>query len=87
MVDAFGIFYLTDVDNEKHGGTLVLHDPAFHGVFNFHEARTYDVATKKNRLVICPNHIWHEVKQYLADDERITIVVNLNAVTSHIKRP
>lgn len=80
MVDAFGIFYLTDIDNEKHGGNLILHDPAFHGIFDFHEPRTYSIATKKNRLVICPNHIWHEVKQYLGDDERITVVINLNVV-------
>lgn len=80
LVDAFGIFYLTDIDNEHDGGELVLHDPSFSGVFNFHEKRTMEIATKKHRMVICPNHIWHEVTRYNGEKERITIVLNLNAV-------
>jgi hypothetical protein len=34
-VDAFGIFYLTDVNNDTEGGSLILHDPSFSGLFNF----------------------------------------------------
>ena len=79
MVDAFAIFYLTDLDNEKDGGELILHDPSFSGVFNFHEQRMLNIPTKKHRMIICPNHIWHEVSMYRGDKERITIVLNLNA--------
>jgi hypothetical protein len=80
MVDAFAIFYLTDLDNEKDGGELILHDPSFSGVFNFHEKRTFGIATKKHRMVVCPNHIWHEVSMYTGEKERATIVLNLNAI-------
>ena len=80
MVDAFGIFYLTDLDNETDGGELILHDPSFSGVFNFHEQRTLEIGTKKHRMIICPNHIWHEVRMYQGEKERITVVLNLNAI-------
>lgn len=76
-VDAFGIFYLTDVDNSKDGGSLILHDPSFSGLFNFQEERTISVETKRNRMVICPNHVWHEVSRYTGNEERITITVDL----------
>jgi len=56
-----------------------LHDPAFHGAYNYHEERTYSIETKKHRLVISPNHIWHEVTLYTGDNERMAIVVNLSA--------
>jgi hypothetical protein len=76
-IDAFGIFYLTEVDNANNGGELILHDPSFSGMMHFHESKTYRVATKKHRMVVCPNHIWHEVSQYHGDQERIAIVLNL----------
>jgi hypothetical protein len=76
-VDAFGIFYLTDVDNAKDGGSLILHDPSFSGLFNFQEERMISVETKRNRMVICPNHVWHEVSRYTGQEERITITVDL----------
>ena len=79
-IEAFGIFYLTDVDNDKEGGELILHDPSFSGTLNFHEERTLQIQTKKHRMVICPNHIWHEVSRYTGEKERITIVLNLNAM-------
>ena len=80
MIDAFAIFYLTDVDNDKEGGELILHDPSFSGALNFHEKRTFEVPTKKHRMVICPNHIWHEVSMYTGEKERITVVLNLAAI-------
>lgn len=83
QIDAFAIFYLTDVNNKKDGGNLVLHDPAFHNSINFSENHTYDIETKKHRLIVCPNRIWHEVKLYMGDTERISIVVNLTCQNSH----
>lgn len=32
--------------------------------------------TKKNRMIIVPNYVWHEVSQYAGDDERLAIVLN-----------
>lgn len=78
IASAVGIFYLNDVDNIKYGGDLILHDPGFHGAHNFHEKCTYSVNTKKHRLVICPAYIWHEVRLYTGNDERMAIVVNLD---------
>jgi oxalate decarboxylase/phosphoglucose isomerase-like protein (cupin superfamily) len=75
--DAFGIFYLNDVDNQKDGGQLVLHDPSFNSLLFFRENRTMQIPTKKHRLIIVPSSVWHEVYQYLGEEERITVVVNL----------
>lgn len=75
--DAFGIFYLNDIDNEKDGGQLVLHDPSFNSLLFFRENRTMQISTKKHRLIIAPSSVWHEVYQYLGEEERITVVVNL----------
>lgn len=80
VIDAFAIFYLTEVDNDQDGGELILHDPSFSGLMNFHEKRTYAIATRQHRMVVCPNHIWHEVSRYWGKDDRITVVVNLSAV-------
>jgi hypothetical protein len=82
--EAYAVFYLTDIDNKKDGGNLILHDPAFHNAINFSGNRTYDVETKKHRLVVCPNRIWHEVKQYMGDEERISIVMNLAYLDNYI---
>jgi hypothetical protein len=75
---AFGIFYLTDVNNDKDGGTLILRDPAFHSNYGFHAKTSFDVSTKKNRLVVVPAYVWHEVTAYSGKDERIAIVMNLD---------
>jgi oxalate decarboxylase/phosphoglucose isomerase-like protein (cupin superfamily) len=75
--DAFGIFYLSEIDNVKQGGQLVLHDPSFNSLMYFRENRTMEIPTKKHRLIIAPSSVWHEVYQYLGDEERITVVVNL----------
>lgn len=76
-VFAFGIFYLNDVNNEKEGGELVLHDPGFSGAWHFNDGHTHKVPTKKNRMVISPNQIWHEVTPYFGETERLAIVVNI----------
>jgi hypothetical protein len=76
-VFAFGIFYLTDIDNHQFGGELVLHNPSFSGAWHFNHGHTYSVPTKKNRMVICPNTIWHEVTPYSGESDRMAIVVNL----------
>jgi hypothetical protein len=74
---ALAIFYLNDLDNERQGGQLVLHDPSFHDLVHFFGYNKYYVPTKKNRMVIIPSHVWHEVSQYLGDEERMTIAINL----------
>lgn len=75
---AFAVFYLTDVDNERHGGQLILKDPSFHSNFGFHPPEDFKVETKKNRLIVAPGYVWHEVTPYLGDEDRVTVVVNLN---------
>ncbi len=75
---AFGIFYLTNVDNDKFGGKLMLKDPSFHANSSFHPPEDYEIETRKNRLVIAPAYVWHEVTPYNGDDDRITIVINLH---------
>jgi hypothetical protein len=77
---AFGIFYLSDVDNEREGGELILKDPAFHSNYQFHTATEFPVATKKNRLVVVPGYIWHEVSPYLGNEERLAVVINLDPI-------
>jgi Rps23 Pro-64 3,4-dihydroxylase Tpa1-like proline 4-hydroxylase len=75
---AFAVFYLSDVDNDKHGGKLILKDPSFHSNLNFHPVEECEIETKSNRLVIAPAYVWHEVSPYFGDEERITIVINLD---------
>ena len=78
-VNAFAIFYLTDVNIEKDGGELILHDPSFSGLENFHENKVFKISPKKNRMVICPNHIWHEVARYNGENERLCVIINLTS--------
>lgn len=75
---AFGVFYLTDVDNEKNGGYLVLRDPSFHTTPHFSGAKSHKIETRAGRLVIAPTHVWHEVTPYYGKEDRITVVSNLN---------
>jgi hypothetical protein len=75
---AFGIFYLSDVDNEADGGQLVLHDPTFNTQRFFCDDRMLEIDTKKHRMVIAPNTVWHEVTTYFGHTERLTIVLNLH---------
>lgn len=74
---ASALFYLVDIDNEKDGGQLVLRDPSWHTTAGFRNSLDYEVETKTGRLVVFPTHIWHEVKNYLGDKDRISIVTNL----------
>jgi hypothetical protein len=78
---AFAVFYLTDVDNKKHGGQLILRDPSFHSNFSFHPPEDFAIETKKNRLTIAPGYVWHEVTPYTGDADRLTVVVNLHLDT------
>lgn len=75
---AFAVFYLSDVNNDKHGGKLILKDPSFHSNLNFHPPEEYEIETKKNRLIISPGYVWHEVSPYLGEEDRLTIVINLD---------
>lgn len=81
---AFGVFYLSDVDNQKDGGTLILRDPSFHTNVGFYEPMKHPVETKAGRLVIAPSYIWHEVTPYSGNEERITVVSNLVFVPENI---
>lgn len=75
---AFAVFYLTGVDNDKDGGQLILRDPAFHSNFGFHSPTEYRVETKRNRLIVVPSYVWHEVTPYLGNETRTTVVMNLD---------
>jgi hypothetical protein len=75
---AFAVFYLHDVDNNESGGKLVLHDPTFNNQRFFCDSRMIEVETKKHRMVIAPNTVWHEVTTYLGHEERLAIVLNLH---------
>jgi len=75
---AFGIFYLSDIDNEKEGGQLILHDPSFNSLRHFCNDKTLRIETKKYRMIIAPAHVWHEVSTYHGKEERQTIVLNLH---------
>jgi len=75
---AFAIFYLTNVDNDRHGGKLILKDPAFHNNIGFTPPPDYEIETRKNRMVVAPAYIWHEVTPYIGDEDRVTIVINLH---------
>ena len=74
---AFGIFYLEDVANDSEGGQLVLRDPSFNSNLGFAGSQRYKVETKRNRLVVAPAHVWHEVTQF-DGEQRTAIVINLN---------
>jgi hypothetical protein len=76
-VAAFGIFYLTDVNNEKDGGCLILRDPSFHVTPHFTGDKFQKVETKAGRMIVAPTHLWHEVTPYSGNEDRITIVSNL----------
>lgn len=75
---AFAIFYCSTVDNDQHGGKLVLKDPSFHSNLGFHPSKDYEVETKRNRLVVAPGYVWHEVTPYTGEDVRVAVVINLH---------
>ena len=74
---AFGIFYLTTVDNKKEGGTLLLQDPSFSNNLGFRDKPKQKIETKRGRLVCAPANVWHEVTTYEGTEDRIAVVVNL----------
>ena len=74
---AFAIFYLTDVDNDKDGGELILHDPSFNTNIHFAPPKIVKIPTKKNRLVIGPSNMWHEVEPYNGSTNRMCAVIDL----------
>lgn len=81
---ASAIFYLTDVDNKKDGGQLILRDPTWHSTPGFRNSMQYEIETKAGRLVVFPVHVWHEVKTYLGEKDRIAIVANLSLMNSEL---
>lgn len=81
---AFGVFYLSDVDNDKDGGKLILRDPSFHTNPGFRMKMTHEVETKAGRLIIAPSYLWHEVTPYYGDEDRITVVSNLVYVPENL---
>ncbi len=76
---AYGIFYFDDIDNDKDGGELILHDPKFSSQDHFSCAKTHHIPTKKNRMVIAPNYLWHEVSKYSGSEDRIGIVLSCDS--------
>jgi hypothetical protein len=77
---AFAIFYLSDIDNGKNGGKLILRDPSFNSNSHFKPEEKYEIETKKNRLIVAPAYVWHEVTPYFGNEDRLTIVINLDFV-------
>ena len=75
---AHAILYLSDVDNARHGGQLILHDPAFHSNYEFRNPSTYAINTTRNRLIVSPSYIWHEVTPYTGSVTRMAVVMNLD---------
>ena len=78
VLSDIGYTYLKDVDNQRKGGELILHDPSFHNNFGFTEQNQFPISTIKNRLVIAPAYIWHEVTPYTGEENRVSIVLNLD---------
>jgi hypothetical protein len=75
--DAYGIFYLNEIPSGT-GGQLVLHDPVFHNQVYYSAPQEYPIIHKKNRLIIGPSYIWHEVSLYLGKSERKVISADCN---------
>lgn len=71
------VYYMGDVDNEKEGGKLVLHDPSFNNTMRTKPKPTHEIETKKNRIVVIPGYIWHEVTPYFGEDVRSAVVMNI----------
>jgi hypothetical protein len=75
---AFGILYLSNVDNNKDGGILKLFDPSWSNTIGFSNDPIHEIETKKHRLIIAPAHVWHSVSPYNGKETRATIVINLD---------
>lgn len=81
---AFGIFYLDEVDNKKHGGYLKMYDPAGANIVGYTNPQTITFETVKNRLIIAPANVWHSVSTYTGKEDRLAIVFNLDWGTVNI---
>ena len=81
---AFGIMYLSDVDNKNYGGLLKLFDPAWSNTIGIKNNPIYEVETKRHRLIIGPANMWHSVSTYTGDETRATIVINLDPTPLHM---
>ena len=76
---ATGIFYLDTVDNDQHGGQLVLHDPSFNHLKQFCGNKTMSIDTVKHRMIVLPAHVWHEVTPYLQSAlPRYSVIIDLH---------
>lgn len=75
---AFGIMYLSDIDNKNDGGLLKLFDPSWSNTIGMKNDPIYEVETKKHRLIIGPANVWHSVSTYRGEETRATIVINLD---------
>jgi hypothetical protein len=71
------VYYMSDVDNQKEGGKLVLHDPSFNNIMRTKPKPTHEIDTRKNRIVIMPGYVWHEVTPYTGEDTRLAVVMNI----------
>lgn len=74
--EAFAIFYLHDIDHAREGGQLILHDPAWHHMVSMYNTKTHSIDARRNRLVVVPGHVWHEVTPYHGE-ERLNVVLNM----------
>ena len=72
------VFYLDDVDNDKDGGKLILHDPAFNQVIRTKPKSKMPIDTEKHSIIIVPAHVWHEVTPYNGDEDRLAVVMNIS---------
>lgn len=77
---AFAILYMNDVDNSRHGGELLLHDPSWSNNVGYVNEQIYKVETKKHRLIVAPANVWHSVTSYNGNEDRIAIVFNLDII-------
>lgn len=75
--DAYGIFYLNEIA-PKSGGQLILHHPVFHNQVYYTAPAEYPIPHKKNRLIVGPSYVWHEVSYYSGKTERQVISADCN---------
>jgi len=77
--DAFACIYFNDV-TEEEGGELVLYDPRWQRNYMFGGSKLEKIKSKRGKIVIAPQYLWHEVTHYHGEDERLTLVVNAQVV-------
>jgi len=77
--DAFACIYFNDV-TEEEGGELVLYDPRWQRNYMFGGSKLEKIKSKRGKMIIAPQYVWHEVTHYHGKDERLTLVVNAQVV-------